>query len=78
MSFFGAPHDGIVAEDLAEYGLVLLMDDESGDDLSAVRRGIAADAGNRQADPDEEESSFVFVIPWYRKKDRLPLARTSD
>ena len=78
MSFLGRTDDGFVAEDLAEYGLVLLMDDESGDDLSAVRRGIAADAGNRQAEGDEEESSFVFVIPWHRRKDRFPLTRTAD
>ncbi|MDQ4144547.1 MAG: hypothetical protein M3198_12545 [Actinomycetota bacterium] len=74
MSRWGRSDDGVVAEDLAEYGLVLLMDEETGpDDLSAVRRGIAADAANEAHDFDEEdESSFVFVIPWYRRKSSLP------
>jgi hypothetical protein len=63
----------VVAEDLAEYGLVLLADGEqSSPALSALRRGIAADAGVRSSvdHADDEGGSFIFVVPWYTRGDR--------
>ncbi|HEX2258726.1 MAG TPA: hypothetical protein VHJ40_03180 [Actinomycetota bacterium] len=72
MSSYEASDRNVVAEELAEYGLVLLADGEPPSPaLSAVRRGIAADAGGRRSvdQPDDEGGSFVFVVPWYSRRD---------
>ena len=69
----------LVAEDRAEYGLVLLADGElPSPALSAVMRGIAEDEGGRpythSADDEDDAGSFVFVVPWYSHRDRRPAA----
>jgi hypothetical protein len=67
MSNYGSPDREVVAEDLAEFGLVVLVDDASPmQGLSALRRGIEADARSQRLDQSDDASgSFVFVVPWH-------------
>jgi hypothetical protein len=80
MSTYEFSDRNVVAEDLAEYGLVVLVDEESeARGLSALRRGIAADAGDQRPDQLEETGgSFVFVVPWYTRKESRRLATATD
>lgn len=73
MSTYRSSDSDVVAEDLTEYGLVMLADGEQPSPaLSALRRGIAADAGVRNPldHADDEGGSFVFVVPWYSRADQ--------
>ena len=80
MSTYEVSERNVVAEDLAEYGLVVLVDEASeARGLSALRRGIAADAGDQRPDQSEEAAgSFVFVVPWYTRKESGRLATATD